>query len=249
MLSMGRHPDLLAINDAKGLLLDWDGCLAIGNRLLPAAAKFIGKNLERVAIVSNNSTDLPADFAAILAQAGLYLPEERIFTAGVEALRIAAERRAARVLLLSGSKMKRLARDMGIDLARESPDLVVLMRDARFTYAKLLRAANAVKSGAELIVSNADRTHPGPDGCVVPETGALLVSLRACLPDDGPAPLIVGKPGPLLFERACNHLGIQPHEAVMIGDNPATDGEGARNFGMTPVLVGGNSPVQISDLL
>ena len=238
-----------AIRTAKCLLLDWDGCVAIGNKVLPDAAALIARHIERVVILSNNSTDLPSDLAGILQQSGLDLPEDRIFTAGAEAVRIVAARRGARVLLLGSPKMRRLAREMGVDLVRQDADVVLLMRDARFTYAKLMRAANAVRDGAELIATNDDRTHPGLEGRVVPETGALLAALRACLDDTALAPLIIGKPGELLFRRACDHLGIQPSEAVMIGYNPATDGEGALNYGIRPILVGGTSSLQMKDLV
>jgi 4-nitrophenyl phosphatase len=133
-------------------------------------------------------------------------------------------------------------------LVRDEPDIVVLMRDARFTYAKLERAANAVRNGAKLVVANGDRTHPGPAGRLVPETGALLAALLACAGEQAQVE-VVGKPGPLLFERACRSLGISPQQAVMIGDNPETDGEGARRLDMKSIIVGGESGLRIDDLV
>lgn len=233
---------------AKGILLDWDGCIAVNNRVGSDAARLIAHHADRVAIVSNNSTNLPEDFAAILAESGLTVPRERIFTAGVEAIRHVAALGAPRVMLLSGPKMRRLARDMGVLLVREEPDLVLLMRDARFTYAKLERAANALRDGARLVVANADRTHPGPAGRLVPETGALLAALLACL-DRTPEMEVLGKPGPLLFEQACACLGVAPQEAVMIGDNPETDGEGARRFGLRSIIIGGAAALSMEDLV
>ncbi len=238
-----------ALEAAKGLLLDWDGCVAVNNRILPAAARLIARHSGRVALITNNSTHLPADFTRILDANGLEIPEERIFTAGMEALRHVAAAGGRRVLMLASPTMRRHALDLGIPLVRENPDLVLLMRDARFTYAKLERAANAVRDGARLVVANADRTHPGLGGRLVPETGALLAALLACLGPDAGRPLIIGKPGPLLFERACAHLGIHASDAVMIGDNPETDGEGALQLGIRPILVGGQSPLQLDDLL
>ncbi len=238
-----------ALEAAKGLLFDWDGCVAVNNRILPAAARLIARHLGRVAVITNNSTHLPQDFVRILERNGLEIPEERIFTAGIEALRHVKASGCGRVLMLSSTAMRRHALDLGIPLAREDPDLVLLMRDPRFTYAKLERAANALRDGARLVVANADRAHPGIGGRLVPETGALLAALLSCAGKDAPMPEMIGKPGPLLFERACSHLGIAPDEAVMIGDNPETDGEGALQFGIRPILVGGTSPLRMDDLL
>lgn len=237
------------VSTARGILLDWDGCVAINNRILPGARRLIAQHVDRVAIISNNSTHLPVDFADILAQHGLAVPEDRIFMAGVEALREVARRGFRRVMLLSAPKMKRFARDLGIPLVRSDPDLVLLMRDARFTYTKLERAANALRDGARLIVANADNSHPGADNQLVPETGALLAALLACTGNARPDMRIIGKPGPLLFELACNSLAIRPNEAVMIGDNPETDGEGALSFGIRPILIGGASSLDFGHLL
>jgi 4-nitrophenyl phosphatase len=233
---------------SKAILLDWDGCVAVNNRILSDAAALIARHLDRVAIVSNNSTHLPDDFAEVLAASGLAVPRERIFMAGVEALRHVAALGEARVLLLAAPKMRRHARDLGLTLVREEPDLVLLMRDARFTYAKLERAANALRDGARLVVANGDLTHPGPAGRLVPETGALLAALLACVGEQRAMP-VLGKPGPLLFQRACDAMGVTPRDAVMIGDNPATDGEGARRLGMRSIIVGAATGLRMEDLL
>jgi 4-nitrophenyl phosphatase len=237
------------LNAAKGILLDWDGCVAVDNRVLAGAARLIAHHGERIAIISNNSTHLPGDFTELLSRSGLEIPQERIFTAGVEAIRDVAADAGARVLMLSGPKMRRLARDSGISLVRDEPDVVLLMRDTRFTYAKLERAANALRDGARLVVANDDRSHPGPNDRLAPETGALLAALLGCLGNTPADVRIIGKPAPLLFERACQRLAVRPADAVMIGDNPETDGEGARKLGIRPILIGGASPLRLEHLV
>lgn len=237
------------LSAAKGILLDWDGCVAIDNRVLPFARKLIARHADRIAIVSNNSTHLPCDFADILAQQGVRVSHERIFLAGVEAVRHVAACRGMRVMLLSAPKIRRYAIDLGVALVRQRPGVVLLMRDTRFTYAKLELAANALRAGAKLVVANADLTHPGLHNRVVPETGALLAALLACVGEAQVHRHLIGKPGPMLFERACAYLGVAPEEAVMIGDNPDTDGDGAVNAGIRPILIGGHSPLRLEHLV
>jgi HAD superfamily hydrolase (TIGR01450 family) len=234
---------------AKGILLDWDGCVAVDNRLLCAARRLIARFADRVAIVSNNSTHVPIDICAILAKQGLAVPEERILLAGAESIRNVSSSGGKRVMLLGSPKIRQFARQQGIQLVRENPDLVVLTRDVRFTYAKLERAANALQGGARLVVANVDRTHPGKGGCLVPETGALLAALLACVTQARDRMQMIGKPAPILFERACERLSVRPEEAVMIGDNPETDGEGARRAGIPAILVGATSSLRLEHLL
>lgn len=237
------------LSAAKGILLDWDGCIALNNRLLPFASKLIAQHADRIAIVSNNSTNLPNDLAEILAFAGVRLPQERILLAGVEAVRHVAADRSTRVMLLSAPRIRHYARALGVTLVHDNPAAVLLMRDVSFSYAKLELAANAVLNGAKLVVANADVTHPGLGNKVVPETGALLAALLACVGDTRVEQQLIGKPGPLLFERACACLGVAPQDAVMIGDNPATDGQGARNAGIRSILIGGSSQLQLEHLV
>lgn len=235
-----------AIESADGLLLDWDGCIALGDLPLPGAVRFLQRYEAKAAVLSNNSTARQEDFAAILAKAGVQLPAERIILAGVETLHQAARLGAKGVMVLGSSRMKAYGRSLGLSLDSKTPDIVLLLRHTRLTYADLQRAIDALSNGARLIVANPDRVHPGPGGRRVPETGALLAALQACLPDL--VFEVVGKPQPLLFHRACEELGITPARGVMIGDNPDTDIRGARNVGLRSVLLGPSGAMPFLDL-
>ena len=43
------------------------------------------------------------------------------------------------------------------------------------------------------------------------------------------------KPDPKPFRAICEKIGIQPEEAIFVGDNPLRDVDGSRRVGMTPV--------------
>lgn len=45
------------------------------------------------------------------------------------------------------------------------------------------------------------------------------------------------KPHPTIFEAALARIGVRPEEAVMVGDSPEEDVEGARALGMRAILV------------
>lgn len=238
-----------AVAEAKAILLDWDGCIALGDRPTEAAVRLLAQHAGRVAVVSNNTTSLPEEFSRILARHRLEVPPELVVLAGVEALARASEDRTRRTLVLSDPRMRAVGRRMGLKLAAEGADQVVLLRDTRFSYARLGRAAAYVRDGARLIVANPDLTHPGPGGCLVPETGALLAGLMACLGEVEPDLEIIGKPQARLFETACARLGVSPAAAVMIGDNPATDLAGAAALGMGGILIGGADGLDLADLV
>ncbi len=236
-LQIAPEPASPGARSALGYLLDWDGCIAVSNKLVPAAIRFMQAHPTRIAIVSNNSTNTVGDFLSILDAAGLCLDPEQIILAGVETLRRAAEDRTLPTLVLSDPRMRAEARRLGVVLGAGQPERVILLRDTRFSYSRLEKAADALSRGARLLVANPDTSHPGSDGRRKPETGAWLAAIRACtdVPDDRIE--IIGKPKPTLFKQGCAALGLAPDEILMIGDNPSTDILGAESLGIRSLLV------------
>lgn len=220
----------------RAVLSDLDGCLVAGDTVLPGARELVAGLGARLVLVSNNSTDTPESLSARLARLGLAIPARRIVLAGTSALElVAAERPGARVRLFGSARLEAHAGRLGLSLVRRDAAAVVLARDTGFAYADLAELVALLDDGAELVVTNPDGCHPGAGGAIVPETGALLAAVRACLPD-----LVhrtVGKPGALMFRRALEIAGAAPAEALFIGDNPATDGRGAAAAGMAFALV------------
>jgi len=214
-----------------GFIVDLDGTLIAGGAALPHAGALFARLGNRFVIVSNDAEHVPAQVAAMLERFGLPVRPDRIVLAGTYTLDlIAAERPRAKVLLCASSALEDYAGNLGLCLVTEAPDVVVIGRDHRFSYAKLAAAANAVHAGAELIATNADRVHPGLRGTIVPETGALVAAVLHCV---GPRPCrVIGKPEPALFAAALRILGMPAGRAAVIGDNPDTDGVGAGRLGM-----------------
>jgi HAD superfamily hydrolase (TIGR01450 family) len=225
-----------ATDDIRGWLIDLDGTLVCGGQVMPGAGAFLDACAGRFAVVSNDAEHTAAELASSLQRIGLEIPADRIVLAGAVALdEIAARRPGARVLMLASDSLVRHAREHGLMPVRMRPDIVFLGRDRRFSHKRLALAANAVRVGAELVVANPDLVHPGPDGSVVPETGALLAALLACT---GPVSYrLVGKPEPTLFAAGLALLGLPKRMVAMLGDNPRTDGEGARRFGLRYVEI------------
>lgn len=225
-----------AADDIRGWLIDLDGTLVCGGRAVPGAHAFLDACAGRFVVVSNDAEHTPAELASSLRRVGLDVPAGRIVLAGAVALdEIAIQRPGARVLVLASDSLLRHARERGLRPARTWPDIVFLGRDRRFSHQRLALAANAVRAGAELVVANPDLVHPGPGGAVVPETGALLAALLACT---GPVNYrVVGKPEPILFAAGLALLGLPRRSVAMLGDNPRTDGDGARRFGLRYVEI------------
>ncbi|MFB9949025.1 HAD-IIA family hydrolase [Rhizobium puerariae] len=219
------------ILDAAGYLIDLDGTLITGRTVLPDAAWLLEEVRDRFVIVSNNAEHTPRQLSRTLRALGLPVDEKDVILAGTAAIDIvAAKYPRASVLLLGSATLIAYARAKGLRIGDRTVDLVVVARDRHFTYAKLAAAAEAIAGGAGLIVAAPDGSHPGINGRPVPETGALAAAILTSTGLKNYT--VVGKPETILFERGCRHLDVAPADAVMIGDNPETDGLGARRLGM-----------------
>lgn len=221
-------------------ILDLDGTLVQGMDVLDGAPDVLRLLGSRYVIVSNNSTHSCAELSADLRRNGLDVPADKLVLAGPMAVdMVARDHAGARTLLLGSDSIKRQARAAGLRLVDDGADIVLLARDTGFTYDKLVRAANEVRRGAHLVVTNPDLSHPGRGGAVVPETGSLLQALIACARPE--TVQLIGKPEPWLFEEAMRRLDATADTCLMVGDNPDTDAAGARKLGIPCLLlVGGN---------
>ncbi len=236
------------LDQYDAILCDIDGCLLAGETVLAGARELVARFGARLVAVSNNSTDTPHTLGARLARLGLPIPADRIVLAGVTAVdRIAASSPGARLALCGTGHLAAYARTQGLRLVERDADIVLLTRDVDFTYGRLERVVGLLRSGSRLVVANIDATHPAADGGLVPETGALLGAITTCLP--GLTYEVVGKPEAPLFDIALGKARVRPDRAILIGDNPATDGAGAHRIGMAFAAIGRGGARDIAELL
>jgi HAD superfamily hydrolase (TIGR01450 family) len=219
-------------------LIDLDGTLLLGRRPAPGAKDLLTRVRGHFVVVSNDSEHVPSQLARRLQGVGLAVGPDRIILAGVCAVEaLARERPGARILLLASPMLQRYARRCGLQLQRTAPEVVMVARDRNFSYAGLAAAADAIRGGAQLMATNPDVSHPGGDGQQIPDTGALLAAILAC---SGSVPVrMFGKPDPQMLYEGLRRLEGDPRAAIMIGDNPATDGQAAQRAGIQFVRVDG----------
>lgn len=229
---------------AEFLIVDLDGTLISESEVLDGAAQLLQRFAGRYVVVSNNSTHSPESLSRRLQRMGLKVAPQALVLAGEQTLAyLRREHPKARIFLSGSLALRQRALAMGCALVRDEADVVLLALDPHFNTARLAHIANQLRRGALLVVANADATHPGPRGSVVPETGALLAAVCTA---SGVAPhRIIGKPGPLLLAEGLRRLSARADQCLLIGDNPDTDGLGARAMGMPCILVGSHERADV----
>ncbi len=225
----------------RGFVFDLDGCVWTGDVLVPGAAEVLAMLREqgrRVSFLTNNSGARSAGLQAKLERLGVPAAKDEVLTP-LEILSevIVSRWGLARVLAIGGEDLGGALLEGGHELLptdryREA-QVVVVGRDAGFSYERLTAAARAIAGGAHFITPNLDPRLPLEGEDFLPGCGAVVESVAAAA---GARPLVIGKPEPPLFELALARMGLSAEEAAMVGDSVDSDVRGARRVGMTAIL-------------
>jgi glycerol-1-phosphatase len=252
------------------LLVDLDGVVYRGSTPVPGVAELLARRAragDDIVYVTNNSMHYRGEYVGRLRDLGAPVEPDRVVTsARATALHFQLEAPdVRRVLVVGGSGIERELRDVGIEVALSAhaatrmsqegidgaaaagdPDAVACGLDPQLTYLRLAAAADCIRAGAAFVATNRDPVYPTERG-IRPGAGSIVAALEATT---GVTALTIGKPGPKLFELAAAAVGREPREAVVIGDNLATDIGGALAVGARSVLVltGVTSPEELDGL-
>lgn len=239
-----------ALTRLRYLILDMDGVLWRGNTPMPGLADFFAamRRLDiGVVLATNNATKTVNDYVARLAGFGVDIAATRIITsATATASYLQTHYPPATPLYVVGEPgLRQILRDHGFILANQSeesalaeemmskPAAVVAGLDRRLTYQRLAAAALHIQRGAAFFGTNPDVSLPHELG-ELPGAGAILAALQAAT---GVEPVIIGKPGAIMFQEALRRLGAAPEAAAMVGDRLETDVVGGKNAGIATILL------------
>ena len=223
----------------RGWLLDLDGTVYLGERLIPgadtaiAALRAAGR---RIAFLTNKPLQTRTEYAAKLTRLGVPAAPDDVITSSLVLARYLRDRDpGAPVFVIGEPPMLEEMRAHGFEVrADDRVRWVVIAFDRTFDYAKLNTALQAVKQGARLIATNPDRTCP-VEGGEIPDCAGMIAAVEAVT--DRKVETIVGKPSPIILEVALAALGVPAAEAVMVGDRIETDIVMGRRLGLGTVLV------------
>ncbi len=234
--------------DAFGVLLDDQGAL-------PGAVALIDRlNAEGrpYCILTNSASRLPGESVQLYAACGLAIPEERILSSGMLLAPYfqAQQLTGATTLVLGPAGSQAFARAAGMELVPPTAGCdaeVVVVADEKgyplleqfdHTLSLMLRRLDAGRP-LHLVVCNPDLIYPrGPDAFGL-TAGGMASLFETILAErygaEAPRFIRLGKPYAPLFEVALERVGSR--DAVMVGDQLATDIRGAHGVGIDSALV------------
>lgn len=221
-------------------LLDMDGILYHGERVLEGADAFMGRIARYAHVFLTNNPILPPNRVADrLERMGFPRPDERQIVTSAEATAcwMARTRPEFRYFAVGAEGLDTALRERGTE-DRENAEFVVVGEGPGLDFDQLTIGINLIlQKGARLVVTNPDTTVDASqegEHLILPGGGALVAPFVAAT---GQQPIVVGKPEPLLFEMAMARIGAAPGNCIMIGDRPDTDIVGAARLGIRTALV------------
>lgn len=239
-----------ALAGVRGFVLDADGVIVFKGELLPGAADALAR-LARIGIpfriVTNFSSAHRNTLSARFADGAV--PGEQFITAASAAAGYTAlHHPGGRLFVISSPDALRefdgqtlLSADEA-DAAGPGELAAVVIGDGgdELSFRNMDVAFRAIRRGAEFVAMHRNPWWLTPRGETL-DAGAFVAGLEAAT---GRAPIVCGKPSPVVFEQALAGLAadlgverLEPSDVAMVGDDPIADIGGALEVGMRGILV------------
>ncbi|NLV19671.1 MAG: HAD family hydrolase [Bacteroidetes bacterium] len=211
------------IKAKRGFIIDMDGVIYHGNRLLPGVTAFIEwmeNNGKEYLFLTNSSERTPKELHEKLKRLGLKVNEDHFYTSALATAGfLASQTPNGSAFIIGDAGLIHALYSAGYTMNNVNPDYVVVGETHGYNFEKIEIAVNLVMKGARLIGTNSDVSGPIEDG-ITPSTKALIAPIEIAT---GKKAYFVGKPNPLMMRIALKNLGVKREEAVVIGDRMDTD--------------------------
>ena len=211
------------IRSKKAYIIDMDGVLYHGNKLLKGAAEFVQwlvRENKKFLFLTNSSERSPLELSQKLGRLGITVGAEHFYTSALAtATFLASQIPGGSAYVIGEPGLISALYDVGFTMNNVNPDYVVVGEGRGYSLEALDKAVNLVIRGARLIGTNPDLTGPTEQG-IAPACGALVSPIELATNTKA---YFVGKPNPLMMRHALKRLGEEREDTIIIGDRMDTD--------------------------
>ncbi|GMO12165.1 MAG: HAD-IIA family hydrolase [Treponemataceae bacterium] len=215
--------DLESIREKKAFIIDMDGVIYHGNKLLRGVSEFLDwltANKKSFLFLTNSSERSPQELSQKLSRLGLTVTPEHFYTSALAtASFLSLQKPNGSAYVIGEPGLIQALYDVGWTMNNVNPDYVIVGEGRSYNLDTLEKAVNLVAKGARLIGTNPDASGPVENG-IVPACGALVAPIEMAT---GCKAYFVGKPNPIMMRRAMVHLNSKRGQTCIIGDNMETD--------------------------
>jgi NagD protein len=211
------------IRSKSGFIIDMDGVIYHGNKLLPGIPDFIAwleKEGKKYLFLTNSSERTPKELQEKLKRLGLNVGEDHFYTSALATASFLSNQKPnGSAYIIGDAGLIHALYSINYTVNNVNPDYVVVGETHSYNFEKIEIALNLVMRGAKLIGTNSDVSGPIEVG-ITPSTKALIAPIEIA---SGKKAYFVGKPNPLMMRSALKRLGVRREDAIVIGDRMDTD--------------------------
>lgn len=211
------------IKSKEGFIIDMDGVIYHGNKLLPGVNEFVSwmeNTGKKYLFLTNASERTPKELHEKLKRLGINVGEDHFYTSALAtASFLASQKPDGSAYIIGDAGLIHALYSAGYTINNVNPDYVVVGDTHGYNFEKIELAVNLVRKGARLIGTNPDISGPVETG-ITPSTKALIAPIEIA---SGKEAYFVGKPNPLMMRIALKKLGTKREDAIVIGDRMDTD--------------------------
>ncbi len=211
------------IRGKSGFIIDMDGVIYHGNKLLPGVNDFLRwleESGKKYLFLTNSSERTPRELHEKLKRLGIEVGEDHFYTSALATAGfLASQKPNGSAYIIGDAGLIHALYSIGYSINNVNPDYVVVGDTHGYNFENIQMAVNLVLRGARLIGTNPDVSGPVENG-VAPSTKALIAPIEIA---SGKKAYFVGKPNPLMMRIALKKLGVKREEAIVIGDRMDTD--------------------------
>ena len=215
--------DIEQIKSKNGFIIDMDGVIYHGYKLLPGAKEFVDwlkSSNKKFMFLTNSSERTPEELQEKLKRMGIEVDADKFFTSALAtAMFLISQKPRGSAYIIGEAGLINALYNVGYTMNSVDPDYVVMGESRTYNYEKIEHAVNLVLKGAKLIGTNPDLSGPVEDG-IVPSTKALIAPIELAT---GKNAYFVGKPNPLMMRKGLKKLNCTREETIIIGDRMDTD--------------------------
>lgn len=223
------------LSTIKGLLFDLDGVLYVGSNAIEGAVEAVRKIRASgmpCRFVTNTSTLSLASLQQKMNALGFAITVDEIISAPQATLLYLKGQHEPVCRLLLADDVKNDFKDFRQSDTEANYIVVGDIGDA-WSYPLLNEVFNCLMQGAKLIAIHKNRFWQTEQGLQM-DIGGFIEGLEYA---SGVKAMIIGKPSADFFQIALADMGLEAHEAAIIGDDIDVDVGGGQQAGLTGVLV------------
>ena len=223
-------------NNFKGILLDLEGVIYEGNRLIDGSIETINKLLVHgfnIKYLTNTTTASRKLVFEKLLQFQFPLIESDIFSPAIAANIFLKKKNISRISLFTNQSLQEDFSDFVIDELK--PEAIILGDLYKeFTWEKLNKAFQIILEANPLIIALHKNKYCKRENKITLDLGPFVAALEYATSKKS---ILIGKPEKNFFNLAIQDMGLRKEEVVMIGDDIFADIGGAKNNSIPAIQV------------